>query len=516
MTTANKSPRSAPTRTSRRSGGGGGGFWLLLAAVVLGAGGVYIFAPDLPRQWFGTTKPPADKGPEPTAPQQVKTDLAQKDHKVDDELSKPKVTTTQAKPKVDDQPAPEKPKGFADEAKAAPILAVAQKAYVEMKWTQATNEARKITTMAVSPATRIKAQDIIAGSAAIQKLFAELNDKDELVRYYDTHPSLVLLKSGANVSQAVPITSIDDPTPVENRPLDYIAAQRKTGKVAFLIKGKKDYIPSSLPADTIGEVVAADTAAIMKEKQSEFETRLNRLRNSALARDPLAWYDAGKFAYRNRLDGTVTEMLNQAVVLDQNLVSKVREDKAAGYYANVVSHLKNGNRKQADAFMAIITRKYADTEQGKQARLYYDGKNDELIKAAKAEQEKRKEEERQRKEALKARATELGDEKALAAMKQEPQEEPEDTATAAIAATGDEGKADALFAKGRDLYNKALDAGNTPERDVLYEKAYNELHAAQAIYSKLVEKNPNDSTLGLKLIECNKLHYGAVKQRRFH
>jgi hypothetical protein len=297
--------------------------------------------------------------------------------------------------------------------------------------------------------------------------------------------------------------------------LDYIAAQRKTGNVAFLIKGKKDYIPSSLPAGNVGEVVAADTAAIMKEKQAEFETRLNRLRNSNLARDPLAWYDAGKFAYRNRLDANVTEMLNQAVVLDKNLVSKVREDKAAGYYANVVSHLKNGNKKQADAFMAIIERKFKDTDQGKQARLYYDGKNDELIQAAKAEQEKRKEEERQRKEALKARATELGDDKTLAAMKQEPQEEPEDTALAAMAATGDEGKADALFAKGRDVYNQALDAGNTPKRDQLYKEALKELNPALAIYAKLVEKNPNDTSLGVKMQECMRLRYGAVKQQRF-
>jgi hypothetical protein len=334
------------------------------------------------------------------------------------------------------------------------------------------------------------------------------------VRYYDTHPSLVLLKGSGAPSMAVPIMSIDTPTPVEKDPLGWIAAQRKTGKVAFLIKGKKDYIPSSLPADVVGEVVAADHATILKEKRSEFDTRLNRLRNSALARDPLAWYDAGKFAYRNRLDENVTEMLNQAVVLDQNLVSKVREDKAAGLYANVVSHIKNGNRKQADAFMAIIQRKYTDTEQGRQARLYYDGKNDELIQAARAEQEKRKEEERQRREAMKQRATELGDEKALAQI-QTP-DEPEDTAIAAVASSGDEGQADQLFAKGRDLYNKALDAGNTPERDVLYEKAYKELHAAQAIYFKLVEKNPSNSTLGVKLIECNKLHYGTVKQRRFH
>ncbi len=100
-------------------------------------------------------------------------------------------------------------------------------------------------------------------------------------------------------------------------------------------------------------------------------------------------------------------------------------------------------------------------------------------------------------------------------MKQYPQDEPEDTALAAMAATGDEGKADALFSKGRDLYNQALEAGNTPQRDVLYEKAFHELNSAQAIYSKLVEKNPANSTLGIKLQECSRLRYGTVKQRRF-
>jgi hypothetical protein len=286
--------------------------------------------------------------------------------------------------------------------------------------------------------------------------------------------------------------------------------------VAFLIKGKKDYIPSSLPADVIGEVVAPDLVAIIKEKRSEFETRLNRLRNSTLANDPLAWYDAGKFAYRNRIDEFVSEMLNQAVVLDPELVSRVREDKAAGLYANLVSHSKNGNKKQADAFMSIIARKYSDTEQGKQARLYYDGKTAEVLQAARAEQQRRRDEEVQRREAQLARAKKLDDKEAIAKIEKMTTPEEEDKAMIATAASGDEGKADALFAKGRDLYNKALEAGNTPLRDELYEKAYRELHEARAIYSVLCEKNPNNESLGVKMLECNKLHYGAIKQRRFH
>lgn len=516
MNTANKprSPSAKPTKPVKRSGGGGG-FWLLMATVVLAIAGIYIFAPDLPRQWLGITKAPQDKGSEPTAPQTAKSDLVGKQHTVDDALTKPEVGKVAPKPVVA-APAPEKPKSFSDDAKAKPILELAHQAYTQMNWLKASTEARRVSSMAVSPQTRIKAQDIVTGAAAIEKLFIELNDKDELIRFYDTHPSLVLLKNGGTVSYAVPIMSMDDLKPYEGNPLDFILAQRKTGKVAFLIKGKKDYMPGLLPADSIGEVEEADHAAMLKEKQSEFESRLNRLRNSALARDPLAWYDAGKFAFRNRIDSQVTAMLDQAVILEPNLVSRVREDKAAGLYANVISQLKNGNRSAAQTFMSIINRRFADTDQGKQAKLYFDGNNAELIKAAKVEQAKRKDEEQQRRAALKQRAMDLDDKKALAQIQEPQNEEPEDTALLAVAASGDEGKADQFFSKGRDLYNKALDAGNTPERDVLYEKAYHELHSAQAIYAKLVDKNPGNDGLGLKMMECNKLHYGTIKQRRFH
>jgi hypothetical protein len=511
----NQSTQKRPvTRPIRRSGGGS--FWIFLSIVTLIIGGTFIFMPEIPRKLFGTTQKPADKGPEPTAPQSVKTTLADKNNDAGQDKNKPALASN-TKPVVETKPEPKKLKtNTADDPRALEILTKAQSYYTAMEWAKASAEAKKISALTVSPATGILAQDIVTGAAAIEKLFRDLNEKDEMVRAYDTHPSLVLLKTGSSTSMAVPIASIDNPTPIDNNPIEYIAAQRKLGKVAFLIKGKKDFIPSILPDSAIGEVAAPDFTSIIKEKQSEFETRLNRLRNSNLANDPLAWYDAGKFAYRNRIDNYVTQMLNQAVVLDPNLNTRVREDKAAGFYANMVSHMKNGNKKQADAFMAIIVRNYADTEQGKQARLYYDGKTTDVLKAAKLEQERRREEERQRREAQLYRAKKLDDQEAIARIEKAPSAEEQDKALIASAATGDEGKADAFFTRGRDLYNKALEAGNTPARDEFYEKAYKELHEARAIYSALVEKNPTNEALGVKLLECNKLHYGSIKQRRFH
>jgi TolA-binding protein len=330
----------------------------------------------------------------------------------------------------------------------------------------------------------------------------------------------VVLKTGNSTSLAVPIVSLDQQTPVETNPLGWIASQRKNGKVSFMLKGKKDFIATSLPADTIGEVEAADLPTIIKEKQAEFASRLNRLKNSVLAGNALAWYDAGKFAYRNRLDDQVTEMMDQALLLDHNLVRSVREDKAASLFANVVLHMRNGNQKQADAFMAIIGRRFSDTDQGKQARLFYDGKTSELLVAAKEAEKRRLDDIRERNETRLARAKELNDDKQVQQLQQAVAkvEEPEtdDTEPAGPTTTGDEAVADSAFSKGRDLYNQAIDFGNTPERDVYYEKAYNELHKARAIYSRLVEKSPNDEKLQMKLLECNKLHYGSIKQRRFH
>ena len=522
MSTATKPPRSTSPRSApaRRSGGGGGGFWLVVVLAVGAIGSLFVFAPDLPRQWLGLAKAPADKGPEPTAPEKVKTDLTSKDHTAASDLANDKIKrdslAAAAKPVAPKPVEPEKPKTYADETKGQAHIAEAEKAYKSMQWVKAATEAKRADGLQVTPATRIRAADIVKGSAALEKLFQELDDKDELIRYYDTHPSLVTLGSSTPVTLAVPITSLDFPTPIEKDPIAWITSQRRTGKVAFLIKGKRDFIPSSLPADTIGEVKPADLAVIIAEKKSDFDSRLNKLKNGSFADNALAWYDAGRFAFRNRLDDYVTEMLDRAQVLDLDLVKSVREDKAAGLFANLMCHLKNGNKKQADAFMAIIARKYADTDQGKQARFFYEGKTAELLAAAKQAEQKRIADEKQRRDAQLARAKELGDDKAMAKLQQKPtptEEEPE--VTAAIA-SGDEGQADGLLTKGREVYNKAIDAGNTPERDVLYEKAYHILNQCQALLSKLVEKNPGNGSLEAKLHECSQLRYGTVKQRRFH
>ncbi len=86
---------------------------------------------------------------------------------------------------------------------------------------------------------------------------------------------------------------------------------------------------------------------------------------------------------------------------------------------------------------------------------------------------------------------------------------------AAIASSGSEADADAMYKKGEDAYNDALDKGNTPARDEKYEEAYQYLTKAMQDYTALVEKDPKNEALGEKLRKCMQLRYGTVKQRRF-
>ena len=532
-------PSETPNaRRQPRQSGGGGGFWLGLALVGGSIAAVYVFAPELPRKLFGGVGQPAP-GDEPVTAQTSKTDIDAREQSATSALTKPSDldrTATKATP-VAVVAAPTGPKpvanAYADEAKAQTYLAQAEEAYKAAPaikdWSKASSAARKIIGLQVKPTTLVRTKDILRGCDAMAKLFKELNDRDELQRNFDTDPQLIMIGTGPNASAAVPITSMDTLEPVKGDPLAWIATQRSSGKITVLLRGKKDFIAASLPSDQVTSVEHARVDEIIAGKRKEFNERLARLKNSNLADNALSWYDAAKFAYQNRLDDSVAAMMDQALILDPLLAATVREDKAAGLFANVVLHLNNNNVKQAAAFMKILAEeRFADTPSGQQARAFYDSKTksnaDEVAKAQESLRAARREaaereaaEARSRKEQRVARAKETGDAKEIAQAEKAPAQEIEQPEEAgAPPASGDEGKADELFSKGRDLYSKAIDAGNTSARDTLYEECNKYLTQAQNIYNKLAEKNPGNTAIEEKAFMCNKLRYGSIKQRRFH
>ena len=525
-------PPSAPRRTTRPAPKKGGGFWLALVIICGGIGAVYVFAPDLPRRLLGgADTPPA--GDEPALAQSTDTTMAARQTpSVDPALSQPSTvarTATDRNPVVAPEPvaAPIKTT-FADEAQAQKMLAEAEAAYSQAParkdWTKAVSRARAITSLDAKPATLVRAQDIVRGAQAMERLFKELDDRDELSRSFETNPNLVLLTDGPAPTQAVPIRSMSDQTVVDGDPVAWIQAQRRTGKVTLLVRGRKDFVPSELPSDRIGKVEKADVDAIIAERRAEFNQRLARLRNSELATNALAWYDAAKFAYQSRLDDQVAAMMDKALLLDPLLARSVREDKAAMLFANVVLHLNNDNPKQASIFMGMLERRFGDTSSGKEARAFYDIKTKQSaddvaaaqVRLREAREEARKsakdEADSRRSERI-ARAKQLGDADALKAAEAEHPDEANTKVGAAV--SGDEGKADDLFAQGKGFYQKALDAGNNDGRDQLYSQAQKYFTQAQSIYNALLEKGGSPA-LEEKAFMCNKLRYGSIKQQRFH
>lgn len=68
--------------------------------------------------------------------------------------------------------------------------------------------------------------------------------------------------------------------------------------------------------------------------------------------------------------------------------------------------------------------------------------------------------------------------------------------------------------RGRTLLGQAMEAGNTPRRDQLYQEALADLSAAVQIYAEHLEQNENDEAIGERLREAMQMRYSAMKNRR--
>lgn len=524
-----------PQPASRSPRPGLGLSWLVISLVVAAALGLYLAAPDLPRSWLGATREPAELGDAPQVPAEAQATLARKQAQAG-------LQDLPARPRSDPLPVPEqqakavvKPvdtpvavrQNYADDGKAGEILAAAEKEYRAFRWQQAKSTALKVADLgAVSPALMLRAKDLSVYADRFTELFKKLGTRDELSRFPDTSPGLLRVKGLRGDMEAVPIASMDDKTPIEEDALAFFTAQRKTGTVTLLIKAKSTYSAAKLPAEQIFDAVAVDVAPVLAARRAEAEARLAELKSGkGGAGSALSWYEVGKHAYRNRADDLVVPALEQAFQLDPNLVQSVREDAAEVLVASMTTHLKNGSKGQALAFLNILNRDFGDTEQARQARLIYEGKLAELVAAARAAEEAKRKAEDERILALKAQreaARKAGDrakEENLARLEQAkkteaaevPADDPVDTKAAPV---GDEGKADAIVQQAAQLVAKAFDMPATKARNQVYQQALQIITPAVTLYSKLVnaEKNPARQTeLQAKLVQANKIVFIARK-----
>ncbi len=519
-------PKSDPSTARRRRSGGGGG-WLVLFVIAVAAGGACFFAGDKIRDLLGIGRKPGTDGAEPTVPSDTTANLVEKTPPESSQASGPVQLSQTAKP-VEVAPTPVVAKPIvpnADQDKADKLLAQAESAYRTFQWEPAVNYANGVLNLNCSQADLIRAHVIKDSAPELAKLFTRLDDKDELVRNYDTSPGLVRIDGGSEPLYAVAVANDDskDPVLVVDDAATYITNALKAGPVHAMVLGSKEFIYTTLP-DTVTTVRLVDQKQVRSQKLSEFESKLGRLKNSAAANSALAWYAAAKFAYRNRLDDHVTEMLDQAIDLDPDLVKSVREEKAGKLCSAMVLHLKSGSRKQAEIYMGIIRRKYSDTDQGKQASLIFDGKMQELVAMASEEEKQRKQQEEQRQQARIDRAKQEGDEARAQAIAQEKPpaddsgagneaSDPAAPGTTSAPVSGDE--ASAQEGDGRwhgDLPRGDRHAADHTERNGKYWPGHQFLfRKAVAMYSALSSKDPNNIDLQAKMVEANKMKFGCEK-----
>lgn len=512
----------APTKPRRSIPWG----YLVISAVIIGLFLLLVLAPDVPRGLLGSVPPrPTELGPPPAVVGEVQggglgerelsaalADLG----KVN--LAKPppppaKVNRVPVEPKPVAAPA-----ATVDEGQAARLLADAEAAYRAMDWDKAESLAKQAGRLSTQSQVRARAGDIAYFAPLLKRVFKELDERDELSRNFETHPSLLRLVKGGSELLAVPIARMDPPyDPVMDNPVGWVEAQRKNGKVLLLIKGAKQFTPSEM--DLAGyQVQAADVAAIRAEALRTLQARAARVEHDkSVRRDAFVWYELGKFAYRNRLDEHVVRYLERAVDIDPNLGRAVREANAGILFGQMVMHMTNGNKQQAAAFMAQIDRRYKDTEQARQARLYYDGKRAEMIAAAKEAERKRREEELARRQARAAAQQEASGLASAAPIAAAAEDEDEEAAIIEEApgkpVSPDIASARKLRDQGRAILGEAVNMPASDARNKKYAEAAKLLAQAKALYAKYLEKHQSDSEAEAELIETQKMWFTANKMK---
>jgi hypothetical protein len=183
-------------------------------------------------------------------------------------------------------------------------------------------------------------------------------------------------------------------------------------------------------------------------------------------------------------------------------------------FGSLVMHSRNGNKQQAAAFMASIERRFKDTEQAKQARLFYEGKQAEMVAAAKEAERRQREEAAARLAAKVAAAKKQGDEEKakaieVAAKEEEAPEEPTDSGPVDASVASARGLRD----KGREILGQATNMPATDERNHKYAEAAKLLAQAKALYAKYLEKNKADSSAEAEMIETQKMWFTANKMK---
>ncbi|TVR46848.1 MAG: hypothetical protein EA402_02145 [Planctomycetota bacterium] len=506
-----------PRRPTRGPRGGFG--WFIILLVGGGILAVFIWAPQLPQQLLGGAAQPRNLGDEPLATRDQDSAIGSRAVNIEARSLADDVTGLARRP-IDEAPesaapvieTPEVPQ-FRDAARGISLLERAETAYASYQWDEARRLANSMRGLDIPPAERLRAEDIIAGTQRLAELFQVLGTRDELVRNLETHPSLVELDMRGRASRGLPVNDMSSRTPIEtDDPVAFVRQRlNSAGEVVILFENN---IASVVRADTVTEVRPAGVDRVISERRQLMEQRVAEFeQDMELRNDPMAWYEAAKFAFRNRIDDRVVEMLDRALLLAPDLGQVIREDAAQDWFTRMVMAIEGGNRQAATGFMRQI-QNYQDTLIYAQARAYYDGNLDQLRQAREEALAQRRAQQESARERRLERAQVTGDEQAVEQIQREIRqvEERDDRITAAPPATGDLARANESFDRGMAIYQEAQSMGATRERDNKYREARKHFLAALEIYAAAVERG--DTSLEARMTQTNQLQYACMKYAR--
>lgn len=417
----------------------------------------------------------------------------------------------------EDTPAlPERPEQTHDDSQASGLLAHLESAYRDFDWQGVHRLANQVLDMDVSPQLKTTARSRMRSARLVERFMNDLDsDRYGMSRNIATHPALVQLTlDNGHTIEVVPVRSLTDLSilPSED-PVAFVERLLASGQAIPLMDTSR--IPSTYRQGKVQSVAAADPAGERQTRAAELRQRLGKLENSVAARDPLALYEAARFAYANRVDEVVTGLLDRALLLNPALAEQIKEDEAQEYFEKMVSQIEKGRKTTAAGFLASLKKNFSDTNVYKQARAYYDGDAKAALAAAEAAKRRIRDARRREFEERKQLAQKSGDTQTVERLEQTQQAiESEEAAEEDFSqVNGDQAQADEWLSKGKDLYFAAIDAGNSSKRDDLYGEAEGWLRKALAIYAKLVDDGQDQ--LASTMVRCNQLIYACRKQRRF-
>lgn len=503
--------------TGATKGGGGGLFFLFIFAMIACAGAAYVLFPDKVMEFLGQKDPTSEQPKEVVHKDDEPDDTLDRENKpaIDDEPDdKP-----DQKPVVDDKP-DDKPEikdapTFPDQSEASGLLADANQAYRTLEWTKARSSAGKVLQLDAKPATKSEARSIISRSRELQDFMKSMTNPEYGMNQgiYTTDAVAQITYQSGSTELVVPVKSMDDKTIINtDDPVNYIQKKLDAGR-AYVMNEKG--IPAEIKPNMIIGVDSADMRSKKEElSQQAAEKYMKVQENPLLKTDAVALYDVARFAYEVGATKPVTQLLERALILDPNLATSVRNDRAQESYEKIVRALKSGSKNSAAGHLRYMRKHYEDTSVFREAEAYYKGNSEELAKQMRANREAKRRAIEEGRRKRREQAKKAGDTEIIEQLDEIESQEKKTEEKLASASSGSMADADAKWEKGQEYIRLAFADGadRAGKKDAYLKQAVDVLVQAKASYIAMSEKG--NAEAAKKAAECNRDLYTAKKFMR--